>query len=114
MTDATLFDQPTTAAARITDPLTSHLAAATIESLSANRYAVWQALNMYGARGATDEQIAVLYEQQLERHGWPQQSPSGLRTRRKELFDRRLVADTGLRERMTTGRWANKWRTVNG
>jgi len=42
--------------------------------------------------------------------GWlPSVSPSGLRTRRRELVDAGEVIDTGRREQLSSGRWATVW-----
>jgi len=103
--------------ARRTDPITSHLAAATVRELPARRLAVWQALNTFGDDGATDGQLADLYGHYTSNvwaDHYPKQFPSGLRTRRNELVADGLVEDTGRKTQMRTGRLAIVWRTCSG
>lgn len=89
-------------AARATDPDTSWAAARSVTDLRPRQAAVLELLS----RGPlTDEQIA-------RRYCGPRQSPSGLRTRRKELVDMGLVRDSGVKERMETGRLAVVWEVA--
>lgn len=94
-----LFDQPV---ARRTDPRTSHAAAHSVTNLTERREAVLYILGVIG-RG-TDEEIAANYPD-----GMIPQSPSGLRTRRKELVDAGYVCDSHLRRRLRSGREAIVW-----
>lgn len=86
--------------ARATDPQTSHNAAESVHSLNERRAAVLDVLQRYGPM--TDQEIANAYE-------GPDQSPSGLRTRRKELVDMGLVRPAGFTRKLSTGRSANVW-----
>lgn len=89
--------------ARRTDPWTSHAAARSIteDKLRESQLAVLYLLKRIGA--STDEEIADAYS------GPPRQSPSGLRTRRKELVDAGYVCDTGDRKRLVSGRLSIVW-----
>ncbi len=90
--------------ARADDPATSHAAAASVKGLRDSQNAVLRVLWVSGP--ATDEQIAVRYEHLADA---PRQSPSGLRTRRKELVERGLVVDTGHTRKLKSGRKAILW-----
>jgi hypothetical protein len=96
------------ARARDTDPETSHAAAA---SLSSEKIRESQALvlGLLRADGPmTDETlVAVVEERELRL------SPSGARTRRKELVDLGLVEDSGGRVRTGSGRAAIVWRAIS-
>lgn len=98
--------------ARREDPLTSHIAAASVsrKALRATQSALLVLLREQGP--STDEDIAVAYEKSYSPRGWPRQSPSGLRTRRDELVKVGLVRDTGKRRRLTTGCRGNVWEVV--
>ena len=74
--------------ARTGDPWTSHTAAAAVDRVRESQAAVLSVLR--GRGPMTDEQIALA----LDRAGVVM-SPSGARTRRKELVDQGLVVDTG-------------------
>jgi len=91
--------------ARWTDPVTSHLAAASIpeQSLRLNQQAVLHLLRRLGP--STDEDIALAYD-------GPRQSPSGLRTRRHELVAAGFVADSGQRRPLMSGRLSIVWEAV--
>jgi hypothetical protein len=97
------FDPGQKAAARRSDPETSHEAAASISSerLRKSQQHVLLIIALYGP--LTDE--AMLYH--LQRN-YPM-SPSGARTRRAELVARGLVYDTGKRETLASGRKAVVW-----
>lgn len=87
--------------ARKTDPLTSHLAAASVthSTITATKEAVLSVLR-HGPK--TDSQIESSFATGMV-------SPSGLRTRRKELVDEGLVVDTGQKTQLASGRWATVW-----
>lgn len=89
--------------ARLSDPSTSLAAAGSLNAqrLTATREAILTVLREH-PDGLTDADIADRY------HG-PEASPSGLRTRRSELCDLGLVADTGRRQLLTSGRHAIVW-----
>lgn len=112
MSEPTLFDQPTRPAARRTDPLTSHQAAASIgpTELRESQKAVLRIIAAMSI--GTDDAIASEYERHRERWGLPRQSPSGLRTRRKELVAFGLVEDSGKRAALVSGRQSIVWRYV--
>lgn len=90
--------------ARKTDPLTSHEAAATVHpsTIKVLRAGI---LAILSTGPKTDAEIGIEWDE-----GWLNfASPSGLRTRRKELVDEGLVIDTGQRQQLPSGRWATVW-----
>lgn len=88
--------------ARNTDPLTSHMAAASVRNIRASQQQVLDTLRDIGQ--GTDEDIAA----HLKSCGLAF-SPSGARTRRSELATLGLVADTGMRRKLRSGRLAIVW-----
>lgn len=104
----------TTAHARRTDPDTSHAAAASIteDQLRASQAAVLELFRAFDDVGATDQKVARHYEARRKRAGWPSQSASGLRTRRKELVDAGFLEDSGYRETLESGRKSIVWRVA--
>lgn len=96
--------------ARRTDPQTSHDAAASIaaDQLRDSQRAVLDVLRHHGP--IDDHTLEGIYGMldQL-----PPQSVSGLRTRRRELVERGLVADTGERVKLPSGRTAIVWKAVD-
>lgn len=92
--------------ARTSDPSTSHAAAASVTGLRDNQEAVLGLLRAVGP--STDEYLVELYEAHAVR---PKQSPSGIRTRRKELatMEPPLVIDTGRKAKLKSGRKAIVW-----
>jgi len=105
MTDPTLFDEARDRAhARATDPETSHDAAASLspKRLRDSQREVFDLFVMYGSMTDPMLQRAAVIEK-------VEQSPSGLRTRRKELVDAGLVEDTGRRQKTKSGRKATVW-----
>lgn len=105
----------TRARARNTDPSTSHAAAASIaaEELRLSQEAVLAVFksNHNFPHGLTDPEVAEVYFEARERdpHSYPHQSPSGLRTRRREVTDAGLLVDTGHKRQLSSGRWAIVW-----
>lgn len=91
------------AIARRTDPLTSHLAAASITS-ERIRKSQAEVLQLLALGPSCDEGIA---ERALTYN--VRQSPSGLRTRRNELVDLGQVIDSGERVRLRSGRMSIVW-----
>lgn len=75
--------------ARRTDPSTSHAAAAAVQDLSAQQSLVLKVLREIGP--STDEALADYWQT----NDVSSISPSGLRTRRRELVEHGLVEDTG-------------------
>jgi len=97
------------ALARSTDPETSQLAA---ELLDAEHIRKSQAavLRVLGSIGPSSDHGLIEAYGQLAADGIVRpQSPSGIRTRRKELTVRGRVLDTGHRERTPSGRQAIVW-----
>ena len=91
--------------ARNTDPQTSHDAAASVTNVTETKRAI---LNLLQNAITDDELIDRFYEYMdsgLVRHA----SPSGIRSRRKELVDAGLVYDTGLRGKTPSGRSSIIW-----
>lgn len=93
----------TAARARSADPDTSHAAAASLapDKIRLSQHAVLRHLRRHGPM--TDTEMVDSFDGKIY------QSPSGLRTRRKELVDRGLVIDTGKRETLESGRSATVW-----
>jgi len=90
--------------ARTSDPATSHAAAqslppSTLRTSQANVFTV--AANITPT-GFTLETLVSAYQHS----DWPEQSPSGIRTRCKELQDAGLIVDTGRKTRLSSGRMA--------
>lgn len=93
--------------ARLTDPEESHDAAASVRDLTEKQGAILSCLELVG-RPLTDPEIRQIYERDREAEGWPQQTESGLRTRRNELVKLGLVVRSG-KKRLETGRMASAW-----
>lgn len=98
-------------AARRTDPGTSHAAAATVRGVTETREHILEVL-AYLDQGATDEQIAEVYDQRVRAGAWRPVSPSGLRTRRAELVDLGMVRDSGRTRLTESGRRSVVWARV--
>ena len=102
---------PERAHARRSDPLTSHAAAASItpDQLRASHVAVLAVFRRVGAMH--DERLLAAYADVTLLHGTigPRQSPSGLRTRRRELVDLGLLRDSGERVTLPSGRRSIIW-----
>lgn len=93
------------ARARRTDPPTSHAAAQSVGDLRASQIAVLLCFRTFGAMH--DELLQARYEQQ------PPQSVSGLRTRRRELFDRGLLRATGETAKTVCNRATAIWELTD-
>lgn len=91
--------------ARKTDPTTSFEAAGSIDpdQLTKTQTALLKCLK----RPATDVSILERYR---NLKGAPRASESGLRTRRSELVAVGAIVDSGLRERLPSGRNAIIWK----
>ncbi len=88
--------------ARHTDPKTSHDAAASVTNLTATQQAILKCYN----RPRTDVSLVEAYRNLKSA---PRASESGIRSRRAELVGQGLIKDTGLRERLPSGRHAIVW-----
>lgn len=103
--DLPLFAQPPRA--RRTDPDTSHEAAASVrETQRRSQEEVLYVLRLYSR--LTDERLVALYEVHARDGDVSHQSPSGIRTRRKELQRAGLVKAHG-EERAASGRRMIVW-----
>lgn len=91
--------------ARTGDPWTSHAAANTVDHVRESQAAILTVLRRYGPM--TDELIAAA----LEQNG-VLMSPSGARTRRRELVDLGLVIDTGRTSLTRSNRHTIIWRAI--
>jgi hypothetical protein len=100
------MDPQERARARREDPETSHAAA---ESVAVRENQVYVYLTLSRLGPSTDEWLVYCYPQYQARHP---QSPSGIRTRRKELCDKGLVEATGEKIRGKTGRLMQVWRVT--
>ncbi len=104
---------------RKTDPTTSLDAAASVTDITKKQKAV---LTVLRSGRFTDEELWKQYEasrifgtlrgQPIE--ALPEQSVSGLRTRRSELRHRGLVRDSGVKRRLASGRMAVVWEAPDG
>lgn len=102
-----MVDQPSlfesSPVARRTDPETSWQAARSVKHLRESQTIM---LGRLRVGPATDEDL----------YRWPvinkTMSPSGARTRRKELVDMGLVEDSGVRDKTRSGRKTIVWRVV--
>jgi len=92
--------------ARNTDPQTSHDAADSVRETTATQNGI---LRVLAHKPQTDVQIIEAYR---KIYFLPKASESGIRSRRAELVERGLVKDSGLREKMPSGRFAIVWRTA--
>lgn len=95
--------------ARRTDPVTSHAAAESLTStqLRKTQTAVQACFVKHGAMH--DEALVAVYQATCLAEGWPQQSESGLRTRRSELVDAEMLRDTGRTVTLQSGRSSIVW-----
>lgn len=106
---ASLFgDPPSAPIARHGDPATSAAAAVRAgRSLRRSQEAVLSCLRKHGPM--TDEQLVAVYGRGAGLSGvWPEQSASGIRSRRAELVVAGLVAERGTAT-MSTGNKATVW-----
>lgn len=102
--------------ARRTDPETSHQAARSVKNLTKNQMAVEEVLKVN--QPVTDETLIKAYEHAVvhanilvEHERLPRQSPSGIRTRRKELVEQGRVCSYD-KIKNSAGRQTIRWRTV--
>lgn len=80
-------------AARTSDPSTSHAAAASVADVTTVQSRILDIIRDAGAFGGgiTDEGIIATYSRRARVKAWTMPSSSSIRTRRKELEDKRLV-----------------------
>lgn len=90
--------------ARYADPKTSHEAAESVNATQGQRL-VWR-IFMARGEGMTDAELSTRTEGHL--------SPSGTRTRRKELTDMGYLRDSGRKVPLHSGRMAIVWERVPG
>jgi hypothetical protein len=95
-----------TVRARSTDPVTSHLAADSVDNVTATQAYILRCLK----RPRNDTQLIDAYRAYKTA---PRASESGIRSRRAELVDRGLVADTGFRVLLNSGRYSIVWGLSN-
>lgn len=95
-----------TVRARGTDPVTSHLAAESVDSVTKTQEYVLRCLRV----PRNDVEIVNAYRAYKTA---PRASESGIRTRRSELVDRGLVIDTGRRVKLASGRYSIVWGRAN-
>lgn len=93
--------------ARNTDPGTSHAAAMSVEDIRESQKAVLGVFKRWGSM--IDEELVARYEGASGAGQLPQQSESGVRTRRRELVDAGLLRDTGQKRKNSHGRDAILW-----
>jgi hypothetical protein len=91
-----------TVRARLTDPVTSHLAAETVDNVTETQAYILRCLK----RPRNDGELINAYN--LYKTA-PRASESGIRSRRAELVDRGLVVDTGARVKLDSGRYSIVW-----
>lgn len=99
-------ERPTTPAprARRSDPATSHAAARSVADTGTIRARILEIIRTEGP--LTDEELLELFER---RHP-ATASPSGIRTRRKELVDMGYLEDSGQRATTKAGRQTAIWQ----
>lgn len=90
---------------RNSDPSTSHLAAASVGDLTGKQMAVLRVFRRHGRMH--DEDLLLAYDVTPD---VPAQTESGLRTRRHELVEQGLLADSGRKATTDAGRPTIVWR----
>ena len=96
------------ARARTTDPAESHAAAASVTGITAKQDALLACLRS-AEKPLSDIEIGERYEAHQTASAWPQQSESGLRTRRSELVKLGYIEKAGT-TKLPSGRTAAIWR----
>lgn len=91
-----------TATARISDPTTSHDAAASVTNYISVQHAILDVVARWGP--LTDEAIADHVSRLPMKT-----TPSGLRTRRKELVELGMLRANPRKVRISTGRLSTRW-----
>lgn len=98
------------AVARTHDPIESHAAAKSVTDITEKQRAVYDCLAL-ATDPLSDHGLNLTYAANREQYGWPQQSESGLRTRRNELAAQGFIVRDGT-VKLPTGRNAATW-TIN-
>lgn len=96
--------------ARYTDPVTSHLAAASI-SMTHKVNVKTVILKLLELSPMTDPELCQAYSNLVYINQAPKTSEQNIRTRRKELHDLGLVQVVGI-TKTASGRQARIWRTA--
>lgn len=99
------LEQGPTPVARRTDPATSHAAARSTRDTGTIRARILELIRTEGP--LTDEELLELY---ARRHPDTPASPSGIRTRRKELVEMGYLEDSGQRATTKAGRQTAIWQ----
>lgn len=94
------------ALARLSDPETSHEAAASVKNITTTQA---QILKILCERPMTDEALVAAYGLYVKHNYAPKASESGIRSRRAELVRSGRVVDTGNRQKLSSGRHAIVW-----
>ncbi len=95
--------------ARLSDPATSHDAAASVTDVTETQAII---LTLLRETPMCDEKLIEQYRMGETLWGFPHKSESGIRSRRAELVRMGFVETIGLQERMSTGRFATVWQVV--
>lgn len=96
-----------TATARLTDPETSHEAAASVGEISKTQFLVLLTI----AQGPqTDEEIVSTFSVQVQNYKWVPATPQSIRSRRSELVKLGLVSFLGEYGITSTGRRTRVWK----
>ena len=102
-----LFSPKPVAVARKSDPVTSHEAAASVRDIRESQRVILDWLQRRGPM--TDGELLFFVSNMMVN----KMSPSGCRTRRKELVDMKFVRDSGRRQLTPSGRRTIVWEAVN-
>jgi hypothetical protein len=97
------------ARARTGDPTTSHAAAASVDDLRGSQRAILSVFKMTNCEAMTDETLIERYAGLVTSGDAPQQSPSGIRSRRAELVGGGHLVDTKRTAKLRSGRKAVLW-----
>lgn len=92
--------------ARTTDPITSHLAAASLDGIKLS--AIEQSILKILEVPMNDEDLVTAYQEAMNLGLVPHSSPSGIRTRRNHLHMKGRVRVLGL-NKTASGRNARVW-----
>lgn len=96
------------AAARRTDPQTSHQAARSVNITSPAHQRILHIFTEHGPQ--SDQDLIYQWGLHTVTHDWDRISPSGLRSRRKELVDAGLIVASDRAGRTASGRACIVWR----
>lgn len=92
--------------ARTSDPITSHLAAASLDGIRLS--AIEKAILKLLVIPMNDEDLVATYQEAMNMGLVPHSSPSGIRTRRNHLHVKGRVRICGM-DKTTSGRKARVW-----